>query len=437
MLNYFDIYKNNVYVKNKTIELTYDQALSIIQYYANYFDQHVHTQTIVFVLPNQLESQLLLFAALHVRKVVLINPAMLEISPQCYTQFEPCTVLSFRSLDQECTQLIIDPSQVLENKKTTSFNNNFQSTSLTLLTSGTTGQSKTVVLDAQEIEAYGRELQNYLKFGPQDCILNLLPFYHGFGLTRIFTALATGGSQIIPENNVFKNVIDLINHSGTTWVSLIPAQVQLLNRQSGKLHNNFRFATTSASHCDLTEFQTFRQRFGKELLSEYGCTESSIISSNSIQNNRPGSVGIPKDNLVEIIDGEIFTKPTWRSQPELISTGDLGYVDAENFLWVQGRKKEVIKRNGITLIPQEIELRIKLIHGIVDAVVYVHDSDHRGDLIGVIYVGDATVEFVKKQIATILPTLRRSIISIKSVDVIPTTFNKIKRLELKRYVDQL
>ena len=437
MLQYFDIYRNNVFIKNKETELTYGEALCVIQHHAGYFDQHIDTPTVVFVVPNCLEAQLLMFAALRVRKVVLVNPLLQEITPDIHLQFAPCTVVTFSESPIQCHRLVIDRDSVLKNRQSRSFNDRYQDSSLTLMTSGTTGQSKKVVLSPTEIESYGVELRNYLEFDSHDRILNLLPFYHGFGLTRIFTVLTTGGSQFIPHSNNFKNVIELINHSRTTWVSLIPAQVRLLNQQSGMFDKKFRFATVSASHCDLVEFKKFNDQFGKELLSEYGCTESSIISSNTIKNNLIGSVGIPKPNLVKIQDGEIFTTPAWKESNEMISTGDLGYIDDRGFLWVQGRKKEIIKRNGITLIPQEIENRVKQIPGVTDSVAYVDGTDSRGDLIGIIYTGSADPGSVKKQLKSIFPSLFKSILTIKLVPEIPTTFNKVKRLEIKKYVDQL
>jgi acyl-CoA synthetase (AMP-forming)/AMP-acid ligase II len=436
MLKYFDIYRNNTYVKSRNKSISYGEALSTINYYAQLIDQHATDPTVVFAVPNSIQAQLLMFAALQVRNVVLLRPELLEMSPAFYQQFEPCTILSFRPLPQVCKQLVLDPRQILENHSDNKATANV-STTLTLITSGTTGAAKLVTLQHKEIEGYGNQLTNYIEFDSSDCILNLLPVYHGFGLTRIITMVSTGGSQVIPETNTFKNIVSMINEHAVTWTSLVPSQVKLLNQLGGTLNSQFKFATTSAAHCNVDDIVQFEKTFNRPLLAEYGCTEASIISSSTADNNRIGSVGQVASNRVQIIDNEVCIVPEWSQIGQLVYTGDFGYLDSENFLWIQGRKKEAIKRNGVTLIPQELESFINRLPGVTESAVYVHTVDSRGDLLGLVYVGTSDEIQVIKTIFQASPNLARNIVKVTQVPELPMTFNKVRRLELKQYVSQL
>jgi len=435
MLRFFDIYRSNIYAKNESVSLTYDQAAAVISRYARQFDK-LSDQTLVFVLPNSLQSQLLLFAALQVKKVVLINPAIFSISPALYKKFLPCAVVTFDPLTDVANQVQIDPAEVLKVHQHSSFDDRWQHTSLTLLTSGTTGSVKTTVLESSEIEPYGNQLHNFFDFSCQDRLLNLLPFYHGFGLTRIFACITAGASQFIPRSNMFKDIADVINSSESTWTSLVPSQVRLMNRGSGTLHSDFRFATTSAGHCDASDFATFQHKFRCPLLSEYGCTEASIISSNTLKTNRYGSVGVVDHDRIRITADHIVCRPTWRSDAEWIDTGDIGRVDDDGFLWIVGRHKEIIKHNGITFYPQEIEARLKQCAGVEDVAVYVHDHDAKGDLIGIVYAGTVQKSDLMNYVALHLKDIKKLFVKTVCVPELPLIANKLRRLELKKYVDQ-
>jgi len=268
-------------------------------------------------------------------------------------------------------------------------------------------------------------------------LLNLLPFFHGLGLTRIFTSIVTGGCQVIPHSNVFKSIAEVINHAGVTWTSLVPSQVRLMNKMSGKLHSGFRFATTSAGPCDTKDFQQFFETFGRPLLSEYGCTEAGIISSNTLADNRVGSVGLPRPGSVDIRQGEICYRPPWQDRAEFMGTGDLGCLDSDGFLWIKGRIKEMIKRNGVPLIPQEIENYIKTLPGIDQCAVYIDGIDRKGDVMGLVFTGSVTDTELRNLLWRANPDLARGIQRITPVSEIPLVNNKIRRLEIKNYVDQL
>lgn len=433
---YFDIYRQRPFLRDNQLVLSYDRAWNIICHWADHIDRAMGDETLIFAVPNSIQAQLLMLAAVQVRPTVLLRPQLLDLSPQLVERFAPYRVLTF---DRDCRfdhTLWIDFHTVLDRHAARDFRSADRA-SVTLMTSGTTGQAATVTLQHQQIELYGRELAHYLEFDSQDVLLNLLPFFHGLGLTRIFTTMVTGGCQVIPYSNVFKNIVETINHARVTWTSLVPSQVRLMNKMSGQLHAGFRFATTSAGPCNSQDFDQFNKIFARPLLSEYGCTEAGIISSNTPTQDCVGSVGKPRPGSVEIVNDEICVRPHWQNTVDLVHTGDLGYLDSDGFLWIKGRIKEMIKRNGVPIIPQEIENYIQTMAGVDQCVVYVDGTDHKGDVMGVIFTGVATEQQLRNLLWHANPDLVRGIQRITSVPEIPLVNNKIRRLEIKNYVDQL
>jgi acyl-CoA synthetase (AMP-forming)/AMP-acid ligase II len=183
----------------------------------------------------------------------------------------------------------------------------------------------------------------------------------------------------------------------------------------------------------LSKFQDITK---KPIFVEYGCSEASIISSNTFSENKPGSMGKVNNSQCKIKDGKIMVIPAWKNSKEYIDTGDIGFIDSDNFLWINGRSKEIIKKNGRTIFPYELEFVIQQFPGVEDVAAYSINPMSDRETIGVVYVGECSEETVIKLCQQhFLPFYRPDqVLKIKSI---PHQGNKLKRLEINNYVNSL
>lgn len=431
----FDIYKHQVFIKNKQLSLTYGEAFEIASSWAQYFNKTVVGNTIALATPNCLESHLLLLAAIKNHNVVVINPSLLRVSPDLAKRLGATNLVAFEQIPGVgINTTVVRQADVLD-FPTHSDNSPFTQRRLTLLSSGTTGEVKPIVLEPTEIKAYGSILNRYFTFNTSDCLYNVLPYYHGFGLTRMFTVMNSGSSYYVPDDPDYRNIVTDINQQGCTWISLVPNMAKIMIKNTGQLPFNFRLATVSADICDSKLINAYRDRFGLDLLSEYGCTEASIISSNTFDKQRDGSVGQVNPSLVKLVNDEVHALAGWRNTPQWVNTGDIGELDSDGFLYIKGRTKEIIKRQGKTIFPKELEQHLEDIAGVEEAVAYADDVDNKGDRIGVAYVGTINEQELKAYCAANLPFEYRPH-RVTKIDQIPRVGPKIRRKEVRQYVNE-
>ena len=210
--------------------------------------------------------------------------------------------------------------------------------------------------------------------------------------------------------------------------------------------------------------------FGIELVQGYGLTETSpVISAETDKEKKPGSVGLALpslnvkiDNPSENGEGEILVKgPSvmlgyYKNDEEnkkafkdgWFKTGDYGYIDEKGFIYVTGRKKDIIVlRNGKNVYPQEIEFLINKIPYVVESLVYQRERNNTDTMLcaKIVYdkeiikeqLGDKTEkeysDIIWKKIKEInkeLPVFKHiKNITITTEPLMKTTTQKIKRYE--------
>ena len=211
--------------------------------------------------------------------------------------------------------------------------------------------------------------------------------------------------------------------------------------------------------------------FGINLLQGYGLTETSpVLAGENDQFKRLGSVGLPLPDINIKIDepnsegiGEIIAKaPTImlgyynneEATKEAIQdgwfhTGDLGYIDSDGFLFVTGRKKDVIVlKNGKNIYPEELEILLNKLPYVSESIVYgrpVKDGDYKlcakivyqPEIMTTTYANQPESNYhsiiwedVKKCVNHIMPAYKaiREII-VTDEPLIKTTTQKVKRHE--------
>jgi long-chain acyl-CoA synthetase len=312
-----------------------------------------------------------------------------------------------------------------------------------VFTSGTTGKGKGVMLSQANI-CLDMTLGMY-NFDITRKTLHVLPPHHTFGSTVNYVGHLSQGCEVYISSGL-KHVSDEIREQQPTHLILVPAFLEVMNRKiwttarkTGK--KGLLKAMMKVSDClrkvgiDLRKklFSSVLSAFGGKLelvicggakldeeiirtfdslgitiLNGYGITECApLISANRNKYRKPGSVGTPIlacrvkiDNPDENGEGEICVKGPnvmlgYYNNPEATAevfdkdgffhTGDYGKLDEEGWIYITGRKKNlIILSNGKNVYPEEIEADLQKVEGVAEVVVYAGESKVQKDKITIV-----------------------------------------------------
>ncbi len=284
-----------------------------------------------------------------------------------------------------------------------------------LYTSGTSGKPKGVVLSHHNLEADTWAGIQKAQITRADTFLGVLPQFHSFGLTGLtLIPLTVGSKAVYSARFVPKKIVQLIRKHRPDIIMAVPSMYGALLsvKEAGpEDFQSIRFAISGGEPLPEATFNAYEERFRLRLLEGYGLTETAPVTHWSTpQLFKQKSVGTPVPGvLVHIVDdndqpvptgvdGEIlihgpnvmqgyFKLPEQtaavfteihlpdRGPTRFFRTGDIGHVDEEGFLFITGRKKEMLIIGGENVFPREIEEVINQ-HPIVkdSAVIGRHDA---------------------------------------------------------------
>jgi acyl-[acyl-carrier-protein]-phospholipid O-acyltransferase / long-chain-fatty-acid--[acyl-carrier-protein] ligase len=275
-----------------------------------------------------------------------------------------------------------------------------------LFTSGSERDPKAVPLTHRNLIANIEGMHGVLDYGPGDIILGNLPLFHVFGLnTNLWLPLVNGMTIVTFANPLeFRAISTAVREEGVTMVVGTPTFLQgYLQKSEPGDFGKVRLLITGADRCPESLHQGFREKHGVPLLEGYGTTETSpVISVNSPDHNRPGSVGRVLPNLQvrmehyetgeECVRSQIgrilvkgdsvmrayfddFEATSLRLRHGWYDTGDMGYMDDDGYLWHVGRLGRFLKVGGemVSLVQVEDALQRILPEGVWCAVVEVPD----------------------------------------------------------------
>jgi long-chain acyl-CoA synthetase len=289
-----------------------------------------------------------------------------------------------------------------------------EDTAIILYTSGTTGKPKGAELTAANLVANALEFAKVSGIGPDDRVGTALPLFHVYGQAVIMnTTLVAGGSLTLRERFEARSMLELIRDQRLTALGAVPTMWVAMLQEAGAFHPEdfaqFRFGTSGGATIPVEVLRAYKERLGCTLLEGYGLSETTGVATfNDINRpQKPGTVGcampgaqveIRKDGVLpgpgEV--GEVFIKGTtvmkgyWNrpdaTRSELVDgwlrTGDLGRIDADGFLTIVGRAKELIIRGGYNIYPREVEEVLYEHPDIVEAAVLGVPDDHYGEEVG-------------------------------------------------------
>jgi acyl-CoA synthetase (AMP-forming)/AMP-acid ligase II len=259
---------------------------------------------------------------------------------------------------------------------------------LVLHTSGTTARPKIVPLSQANICASALHIGATLALSPADACLNIMPLFHIHGLiAAVLSSLAAGGAVICTPGFDALRFFRLLDEERPSWYTAVPTMHQTILTRADRnaeiiARAKLRFIRSSSASLPGPVMEQLEAVFGCPLVESYGMTEASHqMASNPLAGPRkPGSVGQAAGPEVAIMDddgtilpqgeiGEVVIRGPnvtagYEANPDAnakafthgwFRTGDQGAFDAEGFLTLTGRLKELINRGGEKVSPLEVD----------------------------------------------------------------------------------
>jgi malonyl-CoA/methylmalonyl-CoA synthetase len=268
-----------------------------------------------------------------------------------------------------------------------------------LYTSGTTGRSKGAMLSHGNLAHNARTLHAYWHFRPGDVLLHMLPTFHVHGLfVACHCALLNGSAMFFEPKFDAARAMSLLPQA-TVFMGVPTYYVRLLlDPAFGRdTCRNIRLFVSGSAPLLKETFDEFKARSGHTILERYGMTEGGMFSSNPYEGERRGgTVGFPlpgtalrivgaKDAPVKPgsvggiqVRGDNVFVGYWR-MPEktkeeftadgFFRTGDMGSFDADGYVTISGRSKDLVITGGLNVYPKEIEELIDALPGVVESAV--------------------------------------------------------------------
>jgi acyl-CoA synthetase (AMP-forming)/AMP-acid ligase II len=286
---------------------------------------------------------------------------------------------------------------------------------LILHTSGTTSRPKIVPLSHANIWTSARNIAASLELSANDRALNVMPFFHIHGLIAGLSApLSRGGSVFCtPGFNALKFFAEM-EEANPTWYTAVPTMHQTLLTRAGRhkeiiARHPLRFIRSSSASLPPTVIGELEAAFKCPVIEAYGMTEATHqMASNPLNGIRkPGSVGLAAGPEVAIMDekgrlidrgeiGEVVIRgesvtAAYENNPKAngeafvdgwFRTGDQGVIDADGYLTLTGRLKEIINRGGEKISPREVDEALLDHPAVLQAVAFAVPHPMLGEDVG-------------------------------------------------------
>ena len=286
---------------------------------------------------------------------------------------------------------------------------------LILYTSGTTGAPKGVTLTHGNLLANASAVVRYLGLDERDSVLSILAFYYAYGASVLHTHLISGGCVVLAQNLLFPHLLmDTIARERISGFSGVPSTYALLLERV-KLADydlsSLRYLTQAGGAMSPTLTRRVRAALpDARLFVMYGQTEATSRLTwlpPERLDQKLGSVGIPVDGVELRIaredgsdaatgePGEVRVRGAnvmrgYWNNPDAsaavlhegwLRTGDMGHLDADGYLFLAGRRCDMIKTGAHRVHPNDIEDVIVELAGVSEAAVVGIDDDVLGQVI--------------------------------------------------------
>ena len=268
-----------------------------------------------------------------------------------------------------------------------------------IYTSGTTGRSKGAMVTHRNLASNALTLHEYWRFGAGDVLLHALPLFHVHGLfVALHTALLNSSRVILLPRFDAKQTLGYLPRA-TVFMGVPTFYVRLLAEPdfTKELCAGMRLFVSGSAPLLTETFGSFRERTGHTILERYGMTETGMNTSNPYEGERRGGtvgfalpgieVRVANDANGPLPVGEIghiqvrgpnvlpgYWRLPDRTKEEFTAdgffrTGDMGTFDADGYLSIVGRSKDLVICGGYNVYPKEIEMLLDELPGVEESAV--------------------------------------------------------------------
>ncbi len=334
--------------------------------------------------------------------------------------------------------------------------------------SGTTGFPKGVMLTHRNLVSNNLQFMAAVSIGSHDVALLFLPFSHIYGACLTGSFLACGGTQVLMERFDLMGSLQLSAQYAVTYYFVVPSVLRALANAPIDLSRlkSVKYIFSGAVPIALEAAQIVQEKTGIQVVQGYGLTEASPLTHYPPRQRvlqRLDSIGMPvhncKQKIVDLETGEhelpvgevgelLVSGPQimqgyWKAPEETervlrdgwLYTGDVGYIDADGYTYIVDRKKDLIKCQGLSIAPAELESVLLEHPAVIDAAVIGIPDDEVGELIKGFVVIYPELQVTAEEVLTFVKEKRpdcKCIHVIEFLDSIPKTASgKILRRELK------
>ena len=268
-----------------------------------------------------------------------------------------------------------------------------------LYTSGTTGRSKGAMVTHRNLLSNARALIDCWRFSERDVLLHALPVFHIHGLFVANHCALLSGARVLWHRKFDPALVlrDLPRATVMTGVPTFYTRLLAQPQFDREVCRNMRLFISGSAPLLLETFKDFQARTGQTILERYGMSEAGMICSNPLDaQRRGGSVGFPLPGVSVRVANE-QDRPLTRGEvggiqlkgenvfagywhmPEktreeftvdgYFRTGDVGTIDADGYVSIVGRAKDLIISGGYNVYPKEIELALDALPGVAESAV--------------------------------------------------------------------
>lgn len=296
----------------------------------------------------------------------------------------------YPSLEAEAGSFTLNCQTTITHNRNSSIRNiQSNNTALVLHTSGTTSRPKIVPLTHLNLCTSANNIRQTLSLSEGDRCLNIMPLFHIHGIVAaLLSSLSAGASIVCVPGFYAPQFFSWIEEFQPTWYSAVPTMHQSILSQAEANRDiidrsKIRFIRSSSASLAPQIMTQLEATFNVPVIEAYGMTEASHqMASNPLppRERKPGSVGLAAGPEIAIMDeaghllstgeiGEVVIKGNnvtqgYKNNPKTnaeactngwFRTGDLGYLDRDEYLFLKGRIKEIINRAGEKISPREVD----------------------------------------------------------------------------------
>ncbi len=283
---------------------------------------------------------------------------------------------------------------------------------LVKLTSGSTGKPKGIVASEANLVADCDHICRTMHISPLDLNLGAIPFSHSYGFSNLVSPLVMQGTAVVISNDYLpQSIIDLSNHYRCTVAPLIPMVFEHLASTQGEGFATVKTFISAGAPLPATTSRRFRERFGIDIHSFYGCSECGGITydreGGAVERGTVGRAmeGVGLDlhhsrltvHSDSVALGYLLDEQTFKElEARRFVTDDLAELRENDDIALTGRAGDLINTAGKKVNPREVEQIILQIDGVRQVKVYGEPAGARGEVVAAAVV--ANPDLTREQI---------------------------------------